>query len=636
MTVKPPDASAAPDGTAFAEAHRQLLADPSIQFELPRLDLQPPPEPPAWLRWLAEQFSKMGNFEAPGWLRSLFNFFEGVAPGLGTAFYVLLGIIVLVAVYFIVRFVLARIGPRAAPEIEAGDWRPEAGPALQLLGEADALAARGAYSEAAHLLLFRSIEDIDSRRPDLVRPALTSRDIAGLERNPVAAALRLRADRDAGRAQPVRAAAARRAATGATAARPMRNSPSPTGGADERLDAAVQRPAGRRADRARPRRLRRHAAAPRLRRPAELDPRRARARAFGRRDRLQGAGRPWSGRSGATEMIDGAADLATEDLVVVALEPKPPAGGGRTAARAPARARDPADPAEMGDHARSVAARLGAGARRRLRARRRRGRSARISGSSTLETGPPAWPAGTDILDGLAAAGARARRRRSRATNIDAAGQPAGRRRAWSRGSATSRITSLADPDLFNNHGLRDPAAARAALALIDRAQRDRRDRIAFDLTLNGLAARRLAQPAAHRARAALPADDPGAARRRLARRPARRLPLRPGRGARSARSRFGKAALVENSAGLIRLARREARLGGAYADVVRQDVGARRPALRRLQGEALDAYLDRLSQADGAAVQRARRPSSSGPATGTSWSPRRARSFPWKKDIIR
>jgi len=30
------------------------------------------------------------------------------------------------------------------------------------------------------LLLFRSIEDIDSRRPDLVRPALTSRDIAAL------------------------------------------------------------------------------------------------------------------------------------------------------------------------------------------------------------------------------------------------------------------------------------------------------------------------------------------------------------------------------------------------------------------------------------------------------------------------
>jgi len=184
MTVKPPDGSATPDGAAFAEAHRQLLADGSIQFELPRLDLEPPAEPPAWLKWLADQFSKMGNFEAPGWLRSIFDFFEGVSPGLGTAFYVLLGLVVLVALYFIARFVAGRIGGRATPEAEEADWRPEAGPAMQLLGEADALAARGQYSEAAHLLLFRSIEDIDTRRPDLVRPAFTSRDIAALSEIP--------------------------------------------------------------------------------------------------------------------------------------------------------------------------------------------------------------------------------------------------------------------------------------------------------------------------------------------------------------------------------------------------------------------------------------------------------------------
>ena len=38
-----------------------------------------------------------------------------------------------------------------------------------------------------HLLLFRSIEDIDGRWPGLVRPALTSRDIAGLGDLPEAA-----------------------------------------------------------------------------------------------------------------------------------------------------------------------------------------------------------------------------------------------------------------------------------------------------------------------------------------------------------------------------------------------------------------------------------------------------------------
>ena len=67
--------------------------------------------------------------------------------------------------------------PAEAPD---ESWRPEEAPARQLLSEADALAARGLFSEAAHLLLFRSIEDIDQRRPELVRPALTSRDIAAL------------------------------------------------------------------------------------------------------------------------------------------------------------------------------------------------------------------------------------------------------------------------------------------------------------------------------------------------------------------------------------------------------------------------------------------------------------------------
>jgi hypothetical protein len=70
-----------------------------------------------------------------------------------------------------------RRGPK---QVEmAPSWRPEEAPARALLSEADALAARGLYAEAAHLLLFRSIEDIDNRRPNLVRPALTSRDIAG-------------------------------------------------------------------------------------------------------------------------------------------------------------------------------------------------------------------------------------------------------------------------------------------------------------------------------------------------------------------------------------------------------------------------------------------------------------------------
>ena len=79
---------------------------------------------------------------------------------------------------------------------EQQGWRPEEAQAAQLLDEADVLAGQGRYDEAARLLLHRSIGEIDAHRPDLVRPALTSRDIAGhplLPGGPAAAFARIAA-----------------------------------------------------------------------------------------------------------------------------------------------------------------------------------------------------------------------------------------------------------------------------------------------------------------------------------------------------------------------------------------------------------------------------------------------------------
>jgi hypothetical protein len=64
------------------------------------------------------------------------------------------------------------------------EWVPAAAPARAWLEEADALAARGEFAEAVHHLLRRSVDDIAHRRPQLVRPALTSRDIAAAEAIP--------------------------------------------------------------------------------------------------------------------------------------------------------------------------------------------------------------------------------------------------------------------------------------------------------------------------------------------------------------------------------------------------------------------------------------------------------------------
>jgi len=70
-------------------------------------------------------------------------------------------------------------GPLLGPE--PGALRPTAPRALALLKEADRLAAEQRFEEAAHVLLFRTIDDLESHRPRTVRPALTSREIAALE-----------------------------------------------------------------------------------------------------------------------------------------------------------------------------------------------------------------------------------------------------------------------------------------------------------------------------------------------------------------------------------------------------------------------------------------------------------------------
>lgn len=154
----PPD-----DPAAFAEAHRELVSDSSIQFDMAAFV---PPEVPAWLEWLAAFLtSAAGKFLLWG----------------------LLGAGVLLILYLIAHQLdLIRLPSlrRRKDEQAEDSWQPEQETARALLEEADALAAGGRYEEAAHLLLFRSIEDIDARHPRLVRPALTSRDIAGAPQLP--------------------------------------------------------------------------------------------------------------------------------------------------------------------------------------------------------------------------------------------------------------------------------------------------------------------------------------------------------------------------------------------------------------------------------------------------------------------
>jgi hypothetical protein len=171
----------------LAAAHDALKADPSIQFSLQ--PAPPPPEPPQWLRdvfqWLGDVFEPVGRF---------FRYIGSFMPDAPFA-RILLWTVLAVAASALAIMVYRRIRDgewrwplrRRAVAVAVGEeesWAPEAAPARSWLREADALAAEGRYAEAVHHLLFRSIEDIGRRRPRLVRPALTSRELAAAEALP--------------------------------------------------------------------------------------------------------------------------------------------------------------------------------------------------------------------------------------------------------------------------------------------------------------------------------------------------------------------------------------------------------------------------------------------------------------------
>ena len=177
-------AAGAADG--LAAAHDALKADPSIQFSLPAVP--PPPEPPRWLRdlseWLSDVLSPVARLV--DWVSS----FMPAAPYARIFLWTVLAIALLAlawAIYQRLRHGEWRLPRRRrAKSVDPGPeeeeaWLPEAAPARSWLREADALAAQGRYAEAVHHLLFRSIEDIARRRPQLVRPALTSRELAAAE-----------------------------------------------------------------------------------------------------------------------------------------------------------------------------------------------------------------------------------------------------------------------------------------------------------------------------------------------------------------------------------------------------------------------------------------------------------------------
>jgi hypothetical protein len=176
----------------FDQAYRAVRADTDIQFDLH--PATPPTPTPAWLRavfdWIGEALKPVGRF-----LRWIGSFM----PDAPYARIILWSVLIAAAGWLLwTLWTRLREGAWRLPrwrrrkrtndvEEQTDDWQPEAAPARAWLEEADALAAEGHYADAAHHLLIRSIEDIGRRRPGLVQPALTSRDLAAVPAIPMRA-----------------------------------------------------------------------------------------------------------------------------------------------------------------------------------------------------------------------------------------------------------------------------------------------------------------------------------------------------------------------------------------------------------------------------------------------------------------
>lgn len=151
----------------FDDAFRAMKRDNKLQFDLP-----PAPEPPK-LGWLE-------NF-----LKGLAKFIDAILPLLKIILYMGIGAIITLILYAIAKVIYETRFKRNSKVIEEDTppplYTPDQDQARILLEDVDALAAEGRYEEAVHELLFRSIQDIDIRRPNTIRRSLTSREIAALK-----------------------------------------------------------------------------------------------------------------------------------------------------------------------------------------------------------------------------------------------------------------------------------------------------------------------------------------------------------------------------------------------------------------------------------------------------------------------
>jgi len=198
-------------------------------------------------------------------------------------------------------------------------------------------------------------------------------------------------------------------------------------------------------------------------------------------------------------------------------------------------------------------------------------------------------------------------------------------------GTKDSRAFVLSDPDLMNTQGIKDLATARVAVSLVY-ALRKGDGPIVFDVTLNGFKRSRnllkLAfEPPFLGATLCLAAAALLMALAALTRFGA---PRRAGRAI-----ALGKQALADNSAALIRLARREPKMAPRYLDLTRAMVSKALGAGRLNEAE-LNTLLDRQAERAGVRLRLADLTTEAGAVKDRAGLMRLARNlYQWRTEMI-
>ncbi|HSJ95910.1 MAG TPA: hypothetical protein VLC53_02485, partial [Myxococcota bacterium] len=150
-----------------------VRADESIQFA--PLPERKAAETPEWLQrlleWLGEVFAPVAEMLGAA--------LQAIGLSWPVLQWILLALIVAGAAILAFTYIRPRWQRPSAVQA-APEWAPDRRQALDLIAEADRLAAEGSFDAATHLLLQRSVGQIAEVRPDLLRPSSTASEIAAL------------------------------------------------------------------------------------------------------------------------------------------------------------------------------------------------------------------------------------------------------------------------------------------------------------------------------------------------------------------------------------------------------------------------------------------------------------------------